>query len=125
MIMLDTDVMIEIVDKESNMGEKLMNRIIDSGETYFTSSINFHELMYGINKYSKTKEQVHSIPVINYTKEDADLSSTLEIFAENNGKAVPRLDAMIASVAINNNSSLLTLDNHFKIFTEVGLKLFD
>jgi tRNA(fMet)-specific endonuclease VapC len=125
MIMIDTDVIIEIVDKESVKGEELMNRIINSGETYFTSSINFHELMYGIHKYSKDKEQIHGIPVINYTKEDADLSSNLEIFAENNGKAVPRMDAMIASVAINNNSNLLTLDNHFKIFTEVGLKLFD
>jgi tRNA(fMet)-specific endonuclease VapC len=125
MIMLDTDVIIEIADKESNIGEKLMNKIIDSGETYFTSSINFHELMYGIRKYSKDKEQVPGIPVINYTKEDADLSSKLELFAENNGKAVPRMDAMIASVAINNNSHLLTLDNHFKIFTEIGLKLFD
>jgi tRNA(fMet)-specific endonuclease VapC len=125
MIMLDTDVIIEIVDKESNMGEKLMNRIIDSGETYFTSSINVHELMYGIRKYSKNKEQVHNISVINYTKEDVDLSSNLEIYAENNGKAVPRMDAMIASVAINNNSNLLTLDNHFKIFTGLGLKLFD
>ena len=80
---------------------------------------------YGIHKYSKGKEQIYVIPVINYTKEDADLSFNLEVFAENNGKAVPRMDAMIASVAINNNSHLLTLDNHFKIFTEIGLKLFD
>ena len=52
MILLDTDVMIEIVDRQSDRGEEITNRILNSGESYCTSSINIHEIMYGIHKYS-------------------------------------------------------------------------
>ena len=125
MILLDTDILIEIVDRQSDKGNGYMNRILESGEGYCTSSINFHELMYGINKYSKNGETIHKIPVIAYTKEDGDLSSHLELLAEQNGKSVSRMDAMIASVAINNGYNFYTLDNQFRIFKESGLKLFE
>ena len=125
MILLDTDVIIEIVDRQSDKGGEIMDKILDSGESYCTSSLNVHELMYGIRKYSKNETSIHLIPVIGYTKEDGDLSSRLELSAEQNGKAVPRMDAMIASVAINNNCNFYTLDNHFRIFKETGLKMFE
>ncbi len=125
MILLDTDILIEIVDRQSDKGVGYVNRILESGETYCTSSINFHELMYGIKKYSKNGKTIHKIPVISYTKEDGDLSSRLELLAEQSGKSVPRMDAMIASVAINNGYRLYTLDNHFRIFKDSGLILFE
>lgn len=124
MILLDTDVMIEIVDKQSNKGDEFMNKILESGDSYCTSAINFHELMYGIHKYSKNKELIRQIPVVAYTEDDGYLSFRLELLAEQNGKAVPRIDAMIASVAINNNCSFYTLDRHFLVFKDSGLKLF-
>jgi hypothetical protein len=34
------------------------------------------------------------------------------------------MDAIIASIAINNGCSLFTLDEHFEIFIENGLKMF-
>lgn len=125
MILLDTDILIEIVDRQSDKGVGYVNRILESGETYCTSSINFHELMYGINKYSKNGKTIHKIPVISYTKEDGGLSSRLELLAEQMGKSVPRMDAMIASVAINNGYHLYTLDNHFRILKDSGLMLFE
>lgn len=125
MIMLDTDVIIELVDKHSDKGESIMEKIADSDEGYCTSSINIHEVLYGIYKYSKDRASVARIPTIAYTKEDGELSSRLEIYAERNGKTVPRMDAMIASVAINNNFAFYTLDSHFRVFLDSGLRLFD
>ena len=125
MIMLDTDVIIELVDKHSDKGESIMEKIADSDEGYCTSSINIHEVLYGIYKYSKDRASVARIPAIAYTKEDGELSSRLEIYAERNGKTVPRMDAMIASVAINNNFAFYTLDSHFRVFLDSGLRLFD
>ena len=124
MILLDTDVIIEVLDKNSNRGKALMLRIIESGEEYCISSVNMHEVLYGIEKYSKDSRLVLQIPTLGYTKNDSELSAVLELSAERKGRSVPRMDAIVASVAINNGCSLYTLDDHFEVFTDNGLKLF-
>ncbi|MGC8515904.1 MAG: type II toxin-antitoxin system VapC family toxin [Thermoplasmata archaeon] len=53
LILLDTDVLIKVLDKNSEKGKALMLRIIESKEEYCTSSVNMHEVLYGIEKYSK------------------------------------------------------------------------
>ncbi|MHB8360376.1 MAG: type II toxin-antitoxin system VapC family toxin [Thermoplasmataceae archaeon] len=125
MILLDTDVIIEILDKKSSIGETLFQKIIENDSGYCTSSLNFHEILYGLNKYAKQNNMVEHIPIIAYTKEDSKLSSILEIEAERKGTTVPRMDTMIASVAINNGCMLYSLDKHFKILENFGLKLFE
>ena len=124
MILLDTDVIIEVLDKHSSMGQTLLNRIIESGEEYCTSSVNMHEVLYGIAKYSRDSSFVNQLPTLAYGKNDSELSSILEVGAEKKGRSVPRMDAMVASIAINNGCSLYTLDEHFEAFTDTGLKLF-
>ena len=124
MILLDTDVIIEVLDKNSNRGKALMLRIIESGEEYCTSSVNMHEVLYGVEKYSKNSRLVLHIPTLEFSKNDSELSSVLELSAERKGKAVPRMDAIVASIAINNGCSLYTLDEHFEVFKDNGIKLF-
>jgi len=126
LILLDTDVVIEVLDKNSDRGKALMLRIIESEEEYCTSSLNMHEVLYDIEKYSKDSRfrLVLQIPTLGYSKKDSELSAVLELRAERKGRIVPRMDAMVASIAINNGCSLYTLDNHFETFTENGLKLF-
>ena len=124
MILLDTDVIIEVMDKKSRRGQEFMLKIMESGEEYCTSSVNMHELLYGIEKYSKDSRLVLQMETLEYTKKDSELSAFLELGAERKGKAVPRMDAIIASIAINNGCSLYTLDEHFEIFIENGLKMF-
>ncbi len=124
MILLDTDVIIEVLDKKSDKGQALLLKIIESGEGYCTSSVNMHEVLYGIEKYSKDPHLVLQIPTLGYSKNDSELSAALELNAERKGKAVPRMDAIVASIAINNGCSLYTLDEHFEVFTDLGLKLF-
>ena len=117
LILLDTDVIIEVLDKNSTKGQRLMLKIIESGEEYCTSSVNMHEVLYGIEKYSKDSRLVTQIPTLGYSKNDSELSAVLELSAERKGKAVPRMNAIIASVAINNGCSLFTMDEHFEVFT--------
>ena len=124
MILLDSDIIIEILDKHSDKGQIFMNKIIESGEGYCTSSINLHEVLYGIAKYSKNSSLVNRLTILPYNKNDSELSSILEVTAERNGKAIPRMDAIVASIAINNGCSLYTFDKHFEILKEQGLKLF-
>ena len=124
MILLDTDIIIEVLDKNSDKGQGLMLKIIESGEEYCTSSVNMHEVLYGIEKYSRDSRLVLQIPTLEYSKDDSELSTVLELDAERKGRAVPRMDAIVASIAINNGCSLYTLDKHFEVFTDKGLKLF-
>ncbi len=53
MIILDTNVVVEILGKRSIKGEQLYSALIESGETISTTAINLHEVMYGLRKYSQ------------------------------------------------------------------------
>ena len=125
MIILDTDVLIEIFDKGSERGDKALESILESGDSISTTAINLHEIMYGLQKYARPVKEILQLPVLNYTKEDANLSARIELEVEKAGSPIRRTDAMIAAIAINNRANLYTLDvKHFKPLETHGLKLF-
>ncbi len=124
MILADTDVLIEIFDKNSNKGAAALQRIEDAGEDISLTSLNLHEILYGMCKYTDKQkpERIMVLDVIDFTKEDAALSARLEVKAEKKGNKVPRFDAMIAAVAINRGFKLLTFNkDHFDGFEDLEL----
>jgi tRNA(fMet)-specific endonuclease VapC len=125
MMILDTDVLIEIFDRKSQIGDENLRRIVESGDSIATTSINLHEILYGLEKYAKPIRGIILLPVLDYTKRDAELSAEIELKAEKSGTAIRRTDAMIASIAINHGSTLYTMDlKHFQPLQTLGLKLF-
>lgn len=124
MIILDTDVIIEILDKRSRKGDEALRKIQASKESIGIIAITLHELLYGLEKYAKPANEIAQIPVLGYGKEDAVLSAKLELAAEKNGEPVRRTDAMIAAVAVNRSAQLYTFDRHFRALQDTGLKLF-
>ena len=52
MILVDTDVLIEIFDKNSKKGEDALQRIEEAGEDIALTSLNLHEILYGLYKYA-------------------------------------------------------------------------
>ena len=126
MIVLDTDVLIEIFDKHSEKGDEILRRILERGDSVGTTSINLHEVMYGLQKYAKPVSEILQLPILNYTKEDSRVSVGLELAAEKAGRPLRRTDAMIASVAINNEAEFFTFDSkHFGQLKSFGLKMFN
>jgi predicted nucleic acid-binding protein len=126
MIVLDTDVLIEIFDKRSKKGDEALTKILECDDKISITAINLHEIMYGLRKYAKPVREVLQLPVLDYGREDAQISAKLEVEAEKAGTTIRRTDAMIAAVTINNGASLYTLDlKHFKPLRAHGLKLFD
>lgn len=124
MIVMDTDVLIEIFDKKSRKGEEAFKKIIGSGEDITITVVNLHEILYGLQKYVKPVGEVLRLPVLSYTKEDASLAAKLELDVEHRGASVRRTDAMIAAMTMNNGAKLYTLDlKHFKPFEPSGLEL--
>ena len=124
MILADTDVLIEIFDKNSKKGETALMRIEKAGEDIALTSLNLHEILYGIFKYAdkQKSEKILLLDVVDFTKDDATLSARLEIKAEKRGNKIPRFDAMIAAVAINRGFKLFTFNkDHFEGFEELEL----
>ena len=68
MIVLDTDVLIEIFDKRSVKGDEALGKLVESGEDIATTVINLHEILYGLEKFAKPVRDVLLLPVIEYTK---------------------------------------------------------
>jgi tRNA(fMet)-specific endonuclease VapC len=125
MMVLDTDVLIEIFDRGSERGDEALEAILGSGEDVATTSINLHEILYSLEKYAKHVKDVLLLPVLDYTKRDARISAEIEVRAERRGSAIRRTDAMIASIAINRGALLYTFDvKHFKSLEDMGLRLF-
>lgn len=124
MILVDTDVLIEILDKNSSKGKIAMKKIEDSGEDITLTSLNLHEILFGLYKYANISkiEKILMLDVTDFTKDDAALSAELEVNAEKRGNKIPRFDAMIAAVAINRGIKLFTFNKkHFDVFEELSL----
>jgi len=124
MIILDTDVLIEIFDKNSEKGDEALRLLEESGEDIAITSLNLHEILYGLYKYAKVSkiERVKLLDTLEFGKDDAVLSSKLELEGEKKGKKITRFDAMIAAIAINRNSKIFTFNRkHFEVFEELKL----
>lgn len=125
MILLDSDVLIEILDKKSERGNQALNLILESGEEMFASAIVLHEVLYGLHKREKSIEDVLLVPVLDYTRADSLLSSKIELEIEEKGTPIERTDTMIAAIAVNNEAKLYTFNTkHFSRLKSLGLKLF-
>lgn len=92
-------------------------------ETHRTDWGNLHEFLHDIKKRSKSGIIVDQIPAMPFSRADTELSSFLEIEAEKNGTPVPRINAMMAAVAINHQCKFNTPDKYFRIFKGHNLKI--
>ena len=126
MIVLDTDVLIEILNKRSRRGEDAVEVLKSSDEDVVTTSIAIHEVQYGLEKRGKMNPDILRLRALPYTKGDAHLSAKLELLAEGDGTPIHRMDAMIASIAINNGARLFTYNlSHYKPLQQHGLQLLE
>jgi len=121
MIIVDTDVLIEIFDKKSLKGESALEQIEQSGEHIAITSVSLHEILYGIYKYGKHRiSEVEKLETIEYTRDDAILSAKLELDAEKKGCQLSRTDAMIAAIALNKKATLFTFNKkHFQVIPKL------
>jgi tRNA(fMet)-specific endonuclease VapC len=125
MIILDTDVLLEIFDRTSEQGDEILQRLLVTGEDIATTVINLHEILCNMRKFAAPVKETLLLPVLDYRKKDAALSSKLEQEGERTGTSVRRTDAMMAAIAMNNGAALYTLDpKHYNGFKNLGLKLF-
>lgn len=124
MIILDTDVLIEIFDKQSEQGNIALEKLERSGEDIAITSITLHEILYGHYKINKKIKDILQINTIEFNKKDAELSAKIEFDLEKKGRTVFRIDTMIAAIALNRKAKIYTFNKkHLQIIEQ--LDLFD
>ena len=110
MIVLDTDVLIEIMDRKSKRGDEALEKVIYAGESIAITVINLHEIMYGLFRQGKQVKELEELKILDFTGNDVRLSAKIEATLKNFGEDVGRFDAMIAAIVINNEAKLFTFN---------------
>ena len=124
MIIVDTDILIDIFDKQSERGNIALQKLERSGEDIAITSITLHEILFGHYKFSKKVRDILNINTVEFNKDDAELSAKIEFELEKKGKNISRTDTMIAAIAINRKAKIYTFNKkHFQMIKQV--KLFD
>lgn len=122
MIVLDTDVLIEIFDKHSKRGDQAIEYLEQRDEDIAITSLTVHEILYGHYKQKKKLIEIQEMNTLDFTKEDALLSAKLEYDAEKKGMIIPRIDCMIAAMVIKRNAVLFTFNTrHFQRMKQLEL----
>ncbi len=76
-IIIDTDVLIEISDKNSVKGNQIFQKIISSRDNIAITSITLYETLYGLLKSEKPIQYLLSFPVYDFSKEAAQQAANL------------------------------------------------
>jgi predicted nucleic acid-binding protein len=127
LIILDSDVIIDLLRKNKSRSEEITERISISGETDIRiSSIVLEEVLYGIIKQTSTENvsehSIFSYPVIAFGKEEALKAAEIEVEMERQDIKKPRGDVLIAASAICNNALLFTFNKkHYQDIPELRL----
>lgn len=124
MIIIDTDVLIEISDRQSEKGEIIYQNIISTGDDIAITSMTLYETLYGFMKFKKPFDYLSLFHVYEFSKEDAQQAAHLDLELEKKGKRIKKTDIIIASTTINRGASLCTFDQDFQELQEFGLRLF-
>jgi predicted nucleic acid-binding protein len=127
---LDTDLLVAILRGKEEAWKKVEE--IDEESKGATTTINAFELFFGANKSqiknenanktSKLLERLTVFPLdFSSSRKAAEISATLVT----KGETIDFRDAMIASIAIENNLTIVTRNNtHFKRIKDLKLELW-
>ena len=115
MILLDTDILIEIERKNEEVITKLSQvRTEYPGEIGITSAV-YSEFLFGyLKKNKKIPPDFDLLEVIDFDKESARIFAEEKKELEQKGTPIPLFDLITASCALANGATVVTSDGHFK-----------
>jgi tRNA(fMet)-specific endonuclease VapC len=123
MILLDTDICIEIL----RGNEKVIQKRLETDETIAVSFMTVGELYYGAQKSKHPSKNIHlienfifSVDVINSDLQILKKFGDLKISLELTGFRIPDADLLIASTCLTKCKKLITRNvKHFKRIDEL------
>lgn len=119
-ILADTTVWVEFFRGKSKVADRLEMFLREN--SVWTCGVVIFELLQGI-KSREDKNNVLSVlanlPYVEMTKKVWQNAANLSFSLKMNGITLPLSDIFIATLAIENDCSVLTLDNHFCQITDL------
>jgi tRNA(fMet)-specific endonuclease VapC len=117
--LIDTNVLIEIENNNLEVIQSIDSLRKTNEDNIFISIFTFSEFYYGIlRKSPKNKERIverlNDFDLINTSKQSGIIFCEILSHLKETGKIIPQFDVFIAALAIENDLTLITLDEHFK-----------
>ncbi len=117
--LVDTSVLIEIENENSEIIEKLMQLKDAPNAEFCISFFNFCEVYYGVLQKSEkhkmaVQERLQEYKILNTTLSTGILFCNLLFQLKKKGTLISQFDIFIAAFAIEHNLILLTRDDHFQ-----------
>ena len=118
--LVDTNILIEIESNNLKIIQEVESLRKTKLENLFISIFTFSEFYYGILRKSpknkeKLIERLNDFVLINTSKQSGIIFCEITSQLKDAGKMIPQFDAFIAALAIENDLTLVTLDEHFKL----------
>jgi len=126
LIFIHADALLQILDKKSDKGQEIFEKLEKSKEIFAITSITLYDVQSllidkGIDISSS---MIHLLQVYDFSKEDAQKAIEMELELKKKEKEVYLSDLQVSSIVMNNGGTLCTMDSRLKVLEELGLKVF-
>lgn len=123
-LFLDTNILIEIEQQNETVIKKLEEIAENFQQNFAIASPAYSEFYFGyLSNAKKSKEfvveKLENLEFFNTSKNSSKIFAEKKLELEKKGKKVPDFDLLIASIVLDNNSTLITKDEHFKGIKEL------
>ncbi len=117
--LLDTDVLIEIENKNEDIILKVNSLRMAPYEEFYISIFTYTEYYFGARKKSeinkeKVRQRLQVYNLLNTSRHLAEIFCDILHTLLEKGKPIPQFDIFIAACAIEHGLTLITKDHHFK-----------
>jgi|SRR3989338_2808922 len=114
MIVLDSDVLIEIERGSSHVRSKLARLRSEHPENLAITSAVYAELLFGLLKRKKwPPAHLQSFDVLEFDKASAEIFARKKAELERKGTPIPIFDLLTASCVMAHDALLVSFDRHF------------
>ena len=126
MIFIHTDALLQILDKKSNKGQEIFEKLEKSGDNFAITSITLYDVQsFLIEKAIEIPPPIYLLRIYDFSKEDAQKAIEMEFeIRKKKGKKMYAHDLMVCATVINQSGTLCTIDYRLEELAEHGLKLF-
>ncbi len=127
MLVLDTNILVEIESGNKKIIEEVLSLRAKYGMLSITSAV-YAEFLFGflsINKEKEAEKYVQNFEMINFDIDSAKVFAHIKKILKDKGKFIPIFDLLTASCVISRCGTLITMDNHFENIPNMNLILLD
>lgn len=119
MLVLDTNVLIEIESHNQKIIQAVRKLVERFPSLPYITAPTYSEFFYGYMKKDQKKKAkallfLESYTLLNTTKYSCQLLAEIKHSLEKQGKPIPLFDILIASIVLDRDATLLTMDEHFR-----------